>query len=199
MFVYMRAWRKGERHRAVEEKIAEKILGAAVIGTTVLISPLAGTVGFFLAVGAMSYLFRKSDFNREVKRLEKKEYLALTKTEKGWLLRITEKGKRRFQKIQIKNMVLPSPKTWDGKWRLLIFDIPEKYRYERDAMRQKLKSLGLYNIQRSVFVYPHDCQAQLELIADSYLLDKYCTYLETSFIDIDKELRRHFNLHKIKT
>jgi len=59
-----------------------------------------------------------------------------------------------------------------------------------------MKSLGLYNIQRSVLAYPHDCREQLEMITEYFLLNKYCTYVETSYIDIDKELRRHFNLKK---
>ncbi len=190
----MRAYPKGRPYKPEEQKIAEIILGSAVIGTSILVSPLAGASLFFLGVGAASHLFRKRDFNREAKRLQKKGYVALTKTKKGWLVRITKKGQQALQKVRVKNIALPSPKIWDGKWRLFVFDVPERHRYSRDAIRQKLKKLGMYNLQRSVLAYPHGCQKELEQIAEYYMLDEYYTYVETNYIDIDKELRRYFHL-----
>lgn len=178
-----------------EEKIAEIILSSAAVGS-VVVSPWIGIgmAAFVLAVGTTGYFLHQRDFSREVKRLKKRGYVALTKTTKGWLVKITKQGKRRFQQIKIRNTVLPRPKTWDGKWRLFTFDVPEKFCYSRDAMRDTLKRLGFYNMQRSVLVYPYACREELELIADYYHLNEYFTYLETSFIDIDDELRRHFRL-----
>lgn len=193
----MRAYPKAGSYKPEEERIAEKILGAAVVGTTVLVSPVAGIAGFFLGVGALTYLFRKGDFNREVKRLHKKGYVALTKSEKGWIVKILKKGKRRYQEIELANLQLPKSKKWDGKWRLFIFDIPEEFRYQRDYLRRKLKELGLYNIQRSVFAYPYDCRNELEFVGNFYKIEKYTTYVETNYIDIDKELTNHFKSLKV--
>ncbi|MBU0619346.1 CRISPR-associated endonuclease Cas2 [Patescibacteria group bacterium] len=47
-------------------------------------------------------------------------------------------------------------KPWDGFWRLLIFDIPERKRHLRDQVRAKLNELGFAMIQRSVYISPHD-------------------------------------------
>ena len=101
---------------------------------------------------------------------------------------------KKNQQINIKNLVLKGGKNWDGKWRLFIFDIPEENRSKRDQIRKKLKSLGLYNIQRSVFAYPHDCREELKLISDYFKVTKYATYAETSFIDIGDQLRDHFKI-----
>lgn len=186
----MRAFPKGPP-KPIKEKVAETILGAAVVGTTLLVSPVAGTAAFFLAVGTGGYLLRKNDFNREVKRLEKRGFIALTKTPDGFLIKILNKGRRRHRQIQIQNLKLPVGK-WDGRWRLFVFDIPEEFRAERDYLRKKLKELGLYNIQRSVYVYPYDCRKELNFLAGYYRVEKFATYAETNFIDIDKELKRHF-------
>lgn len=186
----MRAFPKGPP-KPIEKKIAETVLGAVVMGTTLLVSPVAGMAAFFLAIGAASYLFRRRDFNREVKRLEKRGYIALTKTPKDYIIRVLEKGRQGYQRIQMHNLKLSSGK-WNGKWRLFIFDIPEKFRAERDYLRKKLKDLGLYNIQRSVFVYPYDCRKELIFIADYYNIEEYTTYAEVNFIDIDKELKQYF-------
>jgi len=191
----MRAYPKGPP-KPEEEKIAEIILGAAVVATTLLVSPVAGMIVFFPIVGAGGYFFRKKDFNREIKRLEKRGFIALTKTPKGYRIRLLEKGKRGYQKTQMRGLKLPAGK-WDGKWRLFIFDIPEKYRAERDYLRKKLKNLGLCNIQRSVFVYPHDCRKELQFVANYYNIEEYTTYAEVNYIDIEKELRRYFKAKKL--
>lgn len=90
--------------RPEKEKIAEKILGAAVIGTAITVSPLAGAAMFLLSIGAVSHLFRKSDFNREVKRLQKRGYVALTKTEKGWLIKTLQNGRMRYKQINTQRL-----------------------------------------------------------------------------------------------
>jgi len=140
------------------------------------------------------YSFKKSDFHREIKRLEKRKFVALIKTEKGWFIKLLAKGQKRLKHLKIENVQLKQPKAWDGKWRLFIFDIPEKYKLDRDRLREKLKELGLYNIQRSVFVYPYDCRKELEFISETFDLHRYTTYAQIDYIDIDKQLKRHFNL-----
>ena len=164
---------------------------------TVAVSPLTGAAGLLVVVGAGQYLFRKSDFNREVKRLQKKGYVALTKTEKGWFVKILEKGRRRYKEIEMANLQLPRSRKWDGKWRLYIFDIPEDMRAQRDYLRRKLKTLGLFNIQRSVFAYPFDCQKELKFVGEYYDIEKFTTYAEVSHTDIDRELTKHFKVNKI--
>jgi len=193
----MKVYPRGRPYRIIEEKIAENILGAGVMGATLALSPIAGAVVYLLGIGAAGYLFRKRDFNREVKRLEKKGYIALTKTEKGRMIKILKKGKRRYNQIQIENLRLTNSPRWDQKWRLFIFDIPEKRRSYRDSLRRKIKKLGMYNIQRSVFAYPYDCRKELRLITEYYGLDKYTTYAEVIYSDIDRELHKHFKSLKI--
>lgn len=193
----MRAWPKKGNYEPVERRVAGAIIGAATVATTLLVSPLAGSVGFFLAVGAVSYLFRKSDFNREIKRLQKKGYVALTKTEKGWIVKVLKKGRVRYKEIQMSNLRLPHAKEWDGKWRMFVFDIPEKMRSRRDSLREKLKRMGLYNIQRSVFVYPFDCRKELDFVSGYYDLERFTTYAEVGYTDIHNQLRKHFKSLKI--
>ncbi|OGE77775.1 MAG: hypothetical protein A2751_01835 [Candidatus Doudnabacteria bacterium RIFCSPHIGHO2_01_FULL_46_14] len=187
---------KSRFHKPVEEKFAETILAAA-LGGIAMVSPVAAVVGVFAVVGAGHYLFRQKDFNHEVRRLKRKGYVALTKTENGWIVRILNKGKARYRKIQMSNLQLAKSGEWDRKWRLFIFDIPEDMRHERDYLRRKLKQLDLYNIQRSVFAYPFDCRKELSFVADYYNIEKYTTYAEVSYTDIDKELKRHFTAKKI--
>src|SRR3989344_8640961 len=178
--------------RPIESNISDKILSATLVGfmiPAVLTSPL----GLYVIVsGATKYYFRKNDFHREIKRLQKRKFIALAKCDKGWTLKLLQKGKLRMKAIDFDNLKLQKSKLWDGKWRLYTFDIPEQERSVRDSIRRKLKRLGMYNIQRSVFAYPFDCRKELGIVSEHYKVSKFATYLETSFIDIDKELRQHF-------
>jgi DNA-binding transcriptional regulator PaaX len=54
---------------------------------------------------------------------------------------------------------------WDGKWRVVFFDIPEARRSIRDDLRAELKKLGFGLWQRSAWITPFDIAEEL----DSYL------------------------------
>lgn len=62
-------------------------------------------------------------------------------------------------------------RKWDGRWRLVIFDISEKERKARDALRAKLKELGFGKWQKSVYISPHNFGQDLRefLIKARYL------------------------------
>ena len=136
--------------------------------------------------------FPKADLNREIKRLEKRGYIALTKKPDGWLVKLKKKGLRKWKKLQLEKLKFPSEKKWDGKWRLFIFDIPEEKKSRRDRLSRKLKELGMFSIQRSSYIYPFDCADELEMITDYYEVTSYGTYGEISRIDIDQALRKFF-------
>ncbi len=73
---------------------------------------------------------------------------------------LTRSGKARWQKIELDRPLTSS--AWDGRWRIVIFDIPSRRRLRRDALRNQLKKIGFRQLQESVWITPHDCS---ELIA----------------------------------
>jgi phenylacetic acid degradation operon negative regulatory protein len=69
---------------------------------------------------------------------------------KGNNFAITQKGKVLANYIlKIKSS---TEKKWDGKYRVAIFDIPEKEKYFRNWFRQELYLLNYKKLQKSVFV-----------------------------------------------
>ena len=106
---------------------------------------------------------------------------------------LTEKGKiktlrYKFSEMKIKNDI------WDGKWRMVIFDIPEKIRRGRNALRWKIKELGFHELQKSVFIFPYECKDEIEFIVEYFGLKKYVRYGILNFIDNDIHLRKIFDL-----
>ncbi|MBI4049604.1 MAG: hypothetical protein HY395_02190 [Candidatus Doudnabacteria bacterium] len=178
----------------VKKDIADKIL-TALLFAYIVPAMLTSPFGLYaLAVGASRYYFRKSDFHREAKRLQKRGYVALTKTKTGFMLKLLSKGRKHLKSVEIEHLQLAIQKKWNGKWHLFIFDIPEENRSARDSIRRKLKQLGMYNIQRSVFVYPYDCRRELGLVSAHYQVDRFCLYAQVDDMDLDKQLRKHFQV-----
>lgn len=184
----------GKKPKVEKKDLADKIMTALLVAYMIP-ALLTSSFGLYAIVyGSLKYYFHKSNFNREVKRLQKRGYVALTKTERGWLIKLLPKGRIRAKQIVFENLSLPKTEHWDGKWRLFSFDIPEEYKNARNMIRRKLKLIGCYNIQRSLFTYPYDCKKELEQIAEHYNVSKYTLFAEADYIDLDQELKKFFRL-----
>lgn len=84
---------------------------------------------------------------------------------------ITRKGTDKILKIQFKTK--EKKKRPDGKWQMLIFDIPEKKRRLRDLLRENLNILGFKMLQQSVWVCPYDVLRETESLLRRYSIDPY--------------------------
>ena len=107
---------------------------------------------------------------------------------------LTSKGEHKFRKIFIDEVVIKKQKKWDGKWRLVIYDLPIRFKKVRDSFRWKLKDLGFYRFQKSAWIYPYPCEGELLFIADFYGVRKHIEILEVNKILSDTKLRSHFSL-----
>jgi len=118
---------------------------------------------------------RKKQFFQFVNYLKKKGYIqiAILKGRQGILL--TTKGKRKVLKTKFNLEASSSQfkKRDDGKWLMVIFDIPEKKKRLREDFRKFLYSLGFQKLQKSVWVSPYDVQKQLDEIIRIYNLDNF--------------------------
>lgn len=79
---------------------------------------------------------------------------------------LTKEGRKRAGKYQIDDLVIQKPKKWDGKWRIVIFDIPNSSRWIRDIFRKKLKELGFCRLQQSIWIIPYACQEEVALLRE---------------------------------
>jgi hypothetical protein len=107
---------------------------------------------------------------------------------------LTKKGEKYFQKILFEDVQLPEPKQWGGKWTFVLFDIPVNYTKAREALRHRLKALGFYQYQKSVWVYPHPCEKEILYVADYFGVGKFVEIILTDHLSNDTELKKHFEL-----
>lgn len=107
---------------------------------------------------------------------------------------LSENGKKRALKFKIDAMKVKKPAAWDKKWRVVIFDIPEKRKKVRDALRGHLRQLGFYELQKSVFVHPYPCEDEMEFLVEFHGVRPHVRQLTVHTIDNDLHLRQKFKL-----
>lgn len=107
---------------------------------------------------------------------------------------LTKNGVRRleFNKLECIQLV---KKTTDGRWRVIIFDIPEKRRSARDLLRSKLNEFECYQLQKSVYVTPYKCEKEIEEISSILNLGKHVHVILASSIGASEaKIRNRFKI-----
>lgn len=184
-----------QKEQGETREIGKKILLALVAG--VVITTLIAAPG--LALAAKPFINQKKydrrRFRETLKRMTKQRVIEMKENEKGeTVVKITKKGEKRVLKYKIDDLTIQRPKKWDGLWRVVIFDIPNKKRLARDVLRDKLKNLGFYKIQKSVFVHPYECEKEIEFIKAIFNIQRHVLLIRAKDIDTEDFLRYHFGL-----
>ncbi|TSC94399.1 MAG: PaaX family transcrtiptional regulator [Parcubacteria group bacterium Licking1014_1] len=122
------------------------------------------------------------DLNK-LKFVQKKE-----KYDGSVIVSLTNKGRLRALNISFRNFNNRKEK-WDGKWRMVAFDIPDECKRGRNALRYRLKIAGFYELQESLFLYPYDCEKEVKDFIELFKLEKYVRFALLNFIDNEKEIK----------
>lgn len=108
---------------------------------------------------------------------------------------LTDEGRKRAGRYKVDDLKIEKPKKWNGKWHILIFDIKDKQRLKREALRGKLKELELYQLQKSVWVCPYGFEKQIKLLRDFFgLTDGEMKIIVADSIENDKLIRAFFGI-----
>lgn len=178
------------------EYFAKDLLKYLLLGGIVLLGASSPQFSFQLAKRIWN---RPKPEKRKIENtfyyLKKKGLIVLER--RGYNMRVvlTKAGKKRAGKYQIDELTIERPKQWDGKWRIVIFDIPNTSSHIRDVFRYKLKEFGFYRLQKSVWIYPFPCQEEIVLLrAFLGASVKEILFFEVGKMENDTFLRKIFHL-----
>lgn len=127
-------------------------------------------------------------------RLEARGLIVRVKSAKGFSFQLTEKGARQAELLVVSKHIQTAPRTWDRRWRIIMFDVWEHRRATRERLRTLLKHIGFIRLQDSVWVYPYPCEEFVALARADLRLGNGMVYLIAEGIENDTRLRRHFGL-----
>lgn len=112
----------------------------------------------------------------------------------GGFLRLSPKGSAFLQVKEAGGEARTKKQRWDGRWRIVMFDIPGHRRSTRDGIRRTLTALGFMRLQYSVWAYPYDCEELIVLLKADLKVGKDLLYLIVDELEGDDMLRRQFHL-----
>ena len=107
---------------------------------------------------------------------------------------LSENGNKKALRFNIDRIEIKKPAKWDGKWRIVMFDIPEKLKGLRDSLRLHFREIGLIELQKSVFVYPYPCSKEIEFIIELYNARKHVRFILAENVDNQLHLMKKFDL-----
>lgn len=161
-----------------------------LVRSVIIFPSLPYVINKFTNTNKEKYYIKKA-----FKKLEEQDLLSIISTPDGQIkITLTEKGKTKALSFNTDNLKLKKPNRWDKIWRLVIFDIPEQKKVNRDIFRQKLKSLGFFPLQKSIFAYPYHCKDEVDFLKHNYDITDHVTYIEARFLDKQNHLQNYFQV-----
>lgn len=110
----------------------------------------------------------------------------LIKGEKESSYKLTDKG---FQSL---SLVFPFFRflkdKWDGKWRVISYEIPEKKREIRDRLRREMQGWGLGPWHRSFWLTPHPILTTLKDLTSQKEEESFIQAFEADHLYGDREI-----------
>ncbi len=129
----------------------------------------------------------------EFSRLQKRGLIS----KKGSIFYLTKTGEKEafFARLNAELFAYrPQKQKWDGMWRMILFDIPEKKRRYRDHLRHLLRALDFVELQKSIWASPYKIPKFLEEILWEERIKHHTRFITVKEIDYDKDLKKKFEL-----
>ncbi|MBI2030364.1 CRISPR-associated endonuclease Cas2 [Candidatus Kaiserbacteria bacterium] len=129
-----------------------------------------------------------------IKYLEQKNRIRIEERGNVQYVHLTSIGELKLNEATVWDITIRQPHHWDRKWRIVMFDLPSKHEQARKSFRLKLEDLGFKLYQRSVFIYPHECQEEVLTIAKWYGIDEHIRYIVATEIHDTRKFVKEFDL-----
>lgn len=127
---------------------------------------------------------------RSIKNLLSDGLIESFKSEHNQYIRLTDEGKQKLNNICLESDSSLVSINWDGYWRLIILDLPEGRKNEREALRYLLKKAGFICVKNSVWISMYPFEHLFTNIKKDLNLSTEVMIIVTN--KIDKETEKEF-------
>ncbi len=118
-------------------------------------------------------ILKPREFSKLIYWLKKNNYIKVKNLEGKKAVVLTKEGMGKAMKAGFKTRGANIQKRKDGKWIMIIFDIPKRDERKRNILRSVLQNFGYKMLQKSVWVSPYDVYEKTEQMLQHYSLDQY--------------------------
>lgn len=131
--------------------------------------------GFYAYYDGWDRPLKKSRLAQAIKRLKEQGLLEEVKIRDDLILKLSTQGKDLV-------FIEDNCQSWDGKWRIVVFDIPEQKRLVRDLFRRNLKKWGFKPMQKSVWISKRDVFGKLTGYIKELEIERWVSVIEADKI-----------------
>lgn len=179
------------------------LLGVGTLLTASIVMP-----GLTVAAGAIMRAKRKHDweenqkawkkFNipllrRNLKRLYEQKLVEVVEEKGQEVIKLTQKGHTKYLRFKMEDWSNKA-RGWDGKWRVVIYDICKLKKSRQEAFRRILKQMNFWPLQKSVYLIPYKCYEAVNYLREYFNLGKEVMVLEVSKLENEGYYKQYFSL-----
>lgn len=175
----------------VVDEVIRHLAGASALTVSLALPGMAVALD-----GPLKKLFGTLDEREKARELRRIVYkmketgLLVGDYEHG--LQLTDKARKRLERINIQDLRAPHVGRWDGRWRIIMYDLPAEHSKGRHELVACLRCYGCFQLQKSAWITPFPCRPDIEAISSYYGVDRFVTYFEAVNLDNEKALLGRF-------
>ena len=97
--------------------------------------------------------------------------------------RLTKEGRKKMHSLELESDTTLVNTSWDGFWRIILLDLPENRKGERESLRYLLKKAGFMCLKNSAWISPFPFEHLFMNIKKDLGLTTEMMIIVTEFID----------------
>ena len=159
---------KSIREKYAKGELAKDILKSLAIGGFLMAGLVLPNIVQLLDFFGVTKSAEKFKIIGAIERMKQKKLVRIYHKDGADVVEITELGKKKVLSYDLENIKINRPKKWDGYWRVVIFDVPEKNKKARRALNFKLNDMEFFTLQKSVFACPFECENEIDFVTEFF-------------------------------
>ena len=128
-----------------------------------------------------------------IKRMQHSKLVEIKEEQGIPIIKITHRGKQKLLRYKVDEMTLDES-NWDGKWRLIIYDVAKAKRANSEMFRIMLNKLRFLKLQRSVYLTPFKCEDEIEYLRLLFEIGNEVQILKVGSLENEVAYRRYFGI-----
>lgn len=139
-------------------------------------------------------MFNVNYLRRTLRKLESQKFIEVSEERGIGKIILTKNGQRKLLEMSVENMFIRKPTKWDGKWRMIFYDVTKEKNTVRDKFRAYLKAGGFYRWQKSVYLHAYPCEKEIDFLRNFLGISGEVRLVIADQIENDQIFRDYFGV-----